>query len=80
MFISGGLLYIHLPDSWLPKTLQALHMSYNWHPPFRAWSPVVLFFFVSNVFLVAVPLIPPARGYRVYDHLPYWVSSTCKQG
>ena len=71
MFISGGLLFIHLPTHWLPKTLHALQDSYDWRPPFRTWTPVVLFFFVSNIFLVAVPLIPPARGYRVYDHLPY---------
>ncbi|TBU31353.1 APC amino acid permease [Dichomitus squalens] len=73
MFISGGLLFIHLPDAWLTKPLQALRASYDWHPPFRAWTPVVFFFFVSNVFLVAVPLIPPARSYKVYDHLPYWL-------
>lgn len=72
-FVSGGLVFIHLPDAALPKRFRALHTSYEWRPPFRAWTPVVLFFFLSNVFLVAVPLVPPARGYRVYEHLPYWV-------
>ena len=74
MFVSGGLLFIHTPERLLPKQLKSLRASYDWLPPFRAWTPVVLFFFLSNVFLVAVPLMPPARGYKVYDHLPYWVS------
>ncbi|KAI0635331.1 amino acid transporter [Trametes polyzona] len=73
MFVSGGLLFIHLPDTFLPKRLRALRASYDWHPPFRAWTPIVLFFFLSNIFLVAVPLVPPARGYRVYEYLPYWL-------
>ena len=76
MFISGGLLFIHLPGVCLSKRLQALRASYDWRPPFRAWTPVVLFFFISNVFLVTVPLIPPSRGYKVYVHLPYWVSTS----
>ncbi|TFK89888.1 amino acid transporter [Polyporus arcularius HHB13444] len=73
MFVSGGLLFIHTPDILLPKRLHSLRASYDWVPPFRAWTPVVLFFFLSNVFLVAVPLKPPANGYKVYDHLPYWL-------
>ena len=73
-FVSGGLFFIRLPDTWLPKKLQALRASYQWSPPFRAWTPVVVFFFLSNVFLVGVPLVPPSKGYQVYEHLPYWVS------
>lgn len=74
MFVSGGLLFIHAPDNVLPKKLKALRASYDWLPPFRAWTPVVLFFFLSNIFLVCVPLMPPAQVYKVYDNLPYWVS------
>ncbi|RPD65685.1 amino acid transporter [Lentinus tigrinus ALCF2SS1-7] len=73
MFVSGGLLFIHTPDSLLPKRLHSLRASYEWVPPFKTWTPVVLFFFLSNVFLVALPLKPPANGYKVYDHLPYWL-------
>ena len=73
MFVSGGLLFIHAPVDILPKKLKSVHASYDWQPPYRTWTPVVLFFFLSNVFLVAVPLMPPARGYKVYDDLPYWV-------
>ncbi|KAH9897021.1 amino acid transporter [Cubamyces lactineus] len=72
-FVSGGLVFIHLPDAWLPKRLQELRASYGWRPPFAAWTAVVVFFLLSNVFLVAVPLIPPSHGYRVYERLPYWL-------
>ncbi|KAI0777262.1 amino acid transporter [Trametes elegans] len=72
MFVSGGLSFIHLPDRWLSERLQELRASYGWRPPFRSWTLVTLFFFLSNVFLVVVPLIPPARDYRVYESLPYW--------
>ena len=73
MFVSGGLLFIHTSERLLPKRLHSLRASYEWVPPFKAWTPVVLFFFLSNVFLVVLPLKPPANGYKVYDHLPYWV-------
>ncbi|KAI0711347.1 APC amino acid permease [Earliella scabrosa] len=73
MFVSGGLLFIHAPADILPKKLKSVHASYDWQPPYRTWTPIVLFFFLSNVFLVAVPLMPPARGYKVYDDLPYWL-------
>jgi len=66
MFISGGLLYIHLHPE---------HVSvFGWNPPFRAHTAVVWFFFASNVFLVVVPFVPPAPGYKVFEHLPYYVS------
>ncbi|KAI0336783.1 amino acid transporter [Cubamyces sp. BRFM 1775] len=72
-FVSGGLVFIHLPDVWLPKRLQELRASYGWRPPFAAWTAVVVFFLLSNVFLISVPLIPPSHGYKVYEHLPYWL-------
>ena len=45
-----------------------------WAPPVRATLPVVTFFFLSNLFLVIAPLVPPESGPSVYDNLPYWVS------
>uniref|UniRef100_A0A0W0F3G9 Putative APC amino acid permease n=1 Tax=Moniliophthora roreri TaxID=221103 RepID=A0A0W0F3G9_MONRR len=48
------------------------YRAWEWNPPFRAHKVVVVLFFISNVFLVAVPLIPPAPGSRTYEHLPYW--------
>ena len=48
--------------------------SYKWDPPFRAYKLVVVFFFLSNVFLVMVPVVPPSASYEPYQHLPYYVS------
>lgn len=48
---------------------------YNWNPPFQTYLPIIGFFFLSNVFLVFAPLVPPAAGFQPYEHLPYWVSS-----
>ena len=64
-FIAAGLLYIHSR----PKSEVAL----GWNPPFRAYTVAIWFFFASNVFLVVVPWIPPAPGYQVYEHIPYYV-------
>lgn len=75
MSVSGGLLFLHIPERLLSTRLRTLRASYDWLPPFQAWTWVVVLFFLSNVLLVAVPLIPPARGFNVYDTLPYWVSS-----
>jgi len=50
------------------------YKSYNWHPPYRAPMYLAIFFFLSNVFLLIVPLIPPSAGYEMYEHLPYYVS------
>nr|OQO19725.1 hypothetical protein B0A51_13491 [Rachicladosporium sp. CCFEE 5018] len=47
--------------------------AYNWNPPFRATLPVVVFFFLSNVYLVIAPFIPPDDGQSIYESLPYWL-------
>lgn len=62
MLISGGLLLLYTP-AFKP---------YEWCPPFQAWKSIVIFFFLSNVFLAIVPMIPPSPGFDVYEHLPYW--------
>ncbi|KAI0945356.1 hypothetical protein AcW1_001599 [Taiwanofungus camphoratus] len=67
-FVSAGLLFLHAPFSRTSR----LREQYDWHPPFRAWTLVVAFFLLSNVFLVFAPLVPPAPGFKVYEHLPYW--------
>lgn len=63
-FVSLGLLLLYT----------AYYRAYNWDPPYRAPKIVVILFFLSNIFLIVVPLIPPAPGSRTYEHLPYWVS------
>ena len=66
MFISAGLLYVHLRPDVVPGL--------GWNPPFRAYTAAVWFFFASNVFLVVTPWVPPAPGYQVFEHIPYYVS------
>ncbi|CAK7235044.1 methionine permease [Sporothrix curviconia] len=61
-FVGAGLLYLYKNrETW------------NWHPPITATWPVVLFFFLSNVYLVVAPFVPPSEGQNVYEHLPYWI-------
>ncbi|KAJ3520567.1 hypothetical protein NMY22_g12697 [Coprinellus aureogranulatus] len=43
-----------------------------WKPPFRAPRPLILAFFISNIFLLIVPFIPPVPGSKTYQQLPYW--------
>ncbi|KIK89065.1 hypothetical protein PAXRUDRAFT_802174 [Paxillus rubicundulus Ve08.2h10] len=62
LLISGGLLLLDTHP----------FESYNWNPPFRAHKYAVIFFFLSNVFLVVVPMIPPSSGFEPYEHLPYY--------
>ncbi|KAG6329931.1 hypothetical protein ID866_9160, partial [Astraeus odoratus] len=62
LLVSGGLLLLYT----------RAYKLYNWDPPFRAPRYAVVFFFLSNVFLVVVPVIPPAPGYEVYRDLPYY--------
>ena len=61
-FVAGGLLYLY-----------ANRAAWNWHPPLSATWPVVLFFFLSNVYLIIAPFVPPSDGQNVYNHLPYWI-------
>jgi len=64
-FVAAGLLYLHLR----PKAVSGP----SWNPPFRAYTAAVWLFFVSNVFLITVPFIPPAPGYEVFEHIPYYL-------
>ncbi|KAF8655580.1 hypothetical protein AX16_003001 [Volvariella volvacea WC 439] len=45
--------------------------SWNWDPPFRAPRIIVVLYFLSNLFLILMPFIPPTVT-RVYEKLPYW--------
>ncbi|KIJ15325.1 hypothetical protein PAXINDRAFT_99546 [Paxillus involutus ATCC 200175] len=51
---------------------ESLISSYNWDPPFRAHKYAVVFFFLSNVFLTVVPMMPLSAGFELYEHLPYY--------
>ncbi|KAJ7773966.1 APC amino acid permease [Mycena metata] len=61
--VSFGLLLLYTPA----------YRAFGWAPPFRAPRAVTVLFFLSNVFLVVVPLVPPAPGRHVYDALPYYL-------
>jgi len=61
-FVAGGLLYLYLHRK-----------SWNWHPPISATLPVVIFFLLSNIYLVVAPFVPPEDGQNVYENLPYWI-------
>ncbi|KAJ5202003.1 uncharacterized protein N7498_006666 [Penicillium cinerascens] len=64
VFVSGGLIYIYVSkDEKFP----------DWAPGIRATLPVVIFFFLSNVYLVIAPYIPPSADQSVYKVLPYYL-------
>ncbi|KAJ7774043.1 APC amino acid permease [Mycena metata] len=60
--VSFGLLLLHTPA----------YRPWAWDPPFRAPLFVVVLFFISNVFLALIPLIPPAEGQRTFERIPYY--------
>lgn len=63
VFVAAGLLFLY----YKPQVYG------GWSPPFRASWPVALLFFLSNVYLVIAPFIPPSDGQNVYDSLPYYL-------
>jgi len=64
--VSAGLLHLYLNRA-----------SYNWAPPISATMPVVIFFMLSNIYLVAAPFVPPEEGQNIYKTLPYWIHCVC---
>ena len=65
VFVSCALihLYVHPTAEHRPA----------WAPPFRATLPVVIFFMLSNVYLVVAPFVPPDEGQSQYISLPYYL-------
>lgn len=61
--ISFGLLLLYTP----------LYSDREWDPPFRAHKIVIVVFFLSNLFMVIVPFMPPTPESRAHAYLPYWV-------
>lgn len=64
VFVSAGLIWIYLTR----KTRFP-----NWNPGIRATLPVAVFFFLSNLYLVVAPYVPPSAGQSVYNELPYYL-------
>lgn len=65
-FPAAGLLYIHL----YPEAVS----NCGWNLPFRTCTAAVRFFLFSNVFLVTVPWVSPAPGYKVSERTLRYVS------
>ncbi|KAK7440411.1 hypothetical protein VKT23_017049 [Stygiomarasmius scandens] len=72
--ISFGLLTIYVKQ-YLDRyhTSDPDSTSQTWSPPVRASLPITLFFFLANIFLVIVPLVPPSPGNEPYEAIPYWL-------
>jgi len=66
-FVSAALIILYLRPTSVDRNPS------SWAPPFRATLPVVIFFFLSNVYLIIAPFVPPSAGQSVYEHLPYYL-------
>ncbi|KAK2623912.1 hypothetical protein QTJ16_006546 [Diplocarpon rosae] len=66
-FVSIALIILYV------KPFSASRNPQRWAPPVRATLPVVVFFLISNVFLIVAPFVPPSAGQSVYEDLPYWL-------
>lgn len=62
--IAGGLLWLQYRNY---KGIE------RWAPPIKASIPVTFFFFLSSLYLVVAPYVPPSKGQSVYKDLPYWI-------
>ncbi|KAL5333549.1 amino acid/polyamine transporter I [Aspergillus crustosus] len=64
VFVAAGLIYIYLTKARdFP----------DWAPGIKATLPVTVFFFLTNLYLVIAPYIPPTGGQSVYNELPYYL-------
>ncbi|PFH62036.1 hypothetical protein XA68_15359 [Ophiocordyceps unilateralis] len=63
VFVAGALIHLYRNrDTW------------QWNPPLKATLPVVIFFLLSNIYLVVAPFVPPENDSQsIYDNLPYWI-------
>ncbi|KAH7014452.1 amino acid/polyamine transporter I [Microdochium trichocladiopsis] len=61
-FTAAGLVHLYLNRA-----------AWKWNPPFSATLPVVVFFMLSNIYLVIAPFVPPEEDGSVYEELPYWI-------
>lgn len=67
VFVAAALIHLYLHPYSIHRSPQ------TWAPPFRATLPVVIFFLLSNIYLVVAPFVPPSDGQNVYDDLPYYL-------
>ncbi|CAI6333182.1 unnamed protein product [Periconia digitata] len=62
VFVAAALVHLYLN-----------RRAWNWNPPISATLPVVVFFLLSNIYLVVAPFVPPEDGNSVYETLPYYL-------
>jgi amino acid transporter len=62
VFVAAGLLHLYINRE-----------KRNWNPAFKATLPVVVFFLLSNIYLVIAPFAPPDADNSIYETLPYWI-------
>ncbi|KDN37368.1 amino acid transporter [Tilletiaria anomala UBC 951] len=71
---------IALVTAYLPVKLRP-EWARDWSPPFRASSPVAVFFTLASLFLVITPWIPPKKAAdAVYEHMWYGMAPTVTLG
>ncbi|KAK2809986.1 hypothetical protein FQN50_003400 [Emmonsiellopsis sp. PD_5] len=61
-FVAGALIHLYIHRE-----------KYNWRPPVSATLPVIIFFLLSNMYLVIAPFVPPEEGQNVYEQIPYYL-------
>lgn len=62
VFVAGALVHLYRKrEQW------------KWAPPISATLPVIIFFLLSNIYLVIAPFVPPEDGQNIYEDLPYWI-------
>lgn len=55
-------------------TLQKKTKYADWNPPIKATLPITIFFFLSSVYLIVAPFVPPSEpSQNIYNSLPYWL-------
>lgn len=64
IFVAAGLAILHYEKRQGKR---------NWNPPIRATLPVIIFFFLTNIYLTVAPFIPPSTGNSVYTSMPYYL-------
>ncbi|KAA8896866.1 hypothetical protein TRICI_006821 [Trichomonascus ciferrii] len=46
----------------------------DWNPPIKATLPISIFFFLSSIYLIVAPFVPPdTPDNNVYEELPYYL-------
>ena len=70
-FLGAGLIWIYI---------RKRQGKFEWNAPIKATLPVTIFFFLSSLYLVIAPYVPPSEGQSVYEKLPYWLHAVVAWG